>query len=152
MVMYKNMDFRNSLGLIFMCLRYVIRSKKNPFKIIFTTYSPWRSAQTAIKFNLMENGYLKIPLKRHFLKEFWQIWEHFINVICQQKPLNGGLKFSILWQNCHFWHTHFWENCRLNGNSKSSTCSTCSKLDSNNALYSPLPPSKPRPRFRCDSW
>ena len=35
MVVHKNMDFRNSLGLIFICVRNIMRSKKNSFKTIF---------------------------------------------------------------------------------------------------------------------
>ena len=35
MVVHKNMDFRKSLGLIFICVRNVIRSKKKTFKTIF---------------------------------------------------------------------------------------------------------------------
>ena len=59
MVGHKNMDFRKLLGLTFIYVRNVIRSKKNPFKPFWTTRSPRRSAQTAIIGNIMGNGYLK---------------------------------------------------------------------------------------------
>jgi hypothetical protein len=34
MVVHKNMNFRNSLGLLFICVRKIISSKKNSFKTI----------------------------------------------------------------------------------------------------------------------
>ena len=40
MVVHKNMDFRKSLGLICICARNVIRSKKNPFETMFDHWFP----------------------------------------------------------------------------------------------------------------
>ena len=51
-----------------------IRWGIGPGKPFLTTSSSWRSAQTGIMGNLLENGsFEKISLKKHFLMEFGQI-------------------------------------------------------------------------------
>ena len=65
----KNIDFRKSLGLIFICVKNVIRSKKTLLKPFLTTRSPWSSARTAIMGNIMENGCVEKNIFKKALKD-----------------------------------------------------------------------------------
>ena len=59
--------------------------QENHWKSFLTCPLPWRSAQTALIVNLMENvSFIKNSPKKHFLVKFWQIRDHFIIVMWQK--------------------------------------------------------------------